>query len=486
MDLAALAAAVRRSWWLIALVALICVAAAAAYTAQQPRTYASHTQLFVAAQAPRTDLQDTYQGGLFTTGRVQSYARIASSPIVTEPVIRELGLNTTPVALGRKITAVAPPETVLVDITVKDGTADGAQRIARSVAGKFATAIQSLERPEPKRKGDPPVRLSVSLPATHPTGPITPRTTVNLVAGMVLGLMLGLAAAALRARVDTRVTGPARLPSVPGAVLLGSVPVDPDASMTPVVSLRMTDPSRAEALRRLRTNLRFLDPDAPPRTIVVTSATEGEGKTTIAIGLAMALADAGTDVVLVEGDLRTPALAERLGLLPTEGVAGHLISSTPVDELLQGWPAGTGGGRLRVLAAGAVPPNPSELLGSGRMRDLLTTLKEHAEIVIVDAPALLPVTDAAVLASQCDGVVVVARMGRVTGPQMARAIQALGHVHARVLGFVANGVARRRDADQEPEPPIWEQLPPVSRNGTGSGDEREPRTTTRTPSGAAW
>ena len=473
MDLVSLGAAIRRSWWLIALVAVICVGAAAAYTTQQQPTYASHTQLFVAAQAPRSDLQDTYQGGLFTTGRVQSYARIASSPIVTTPVIEELGLRTTPTALGKRITAIAPPETVLVDITVKDSTAEGAQRIARSVAGKFATAIQSLERPAPNRKGNPPVRLSVSLPATHPSGRIAPRTTVNLVAGMALGLLLGLAAALLRARVDTRITSAARLPSVPGAVLLGTLPVDPDAVAGPVVSLRNTDPARAEALRRLRTNLRFLDPDDPPRTIVITSATEGEGRTTVAIGLAMALADAGTDVVLIEGDLRAPVFGERLGLLPTEGVAGHLVGSTPVDEQLQGWPAGSSGGRLRVLTAGTVPPNPSELLGSGRMRELLVTLKEHADIVIIDAPALLPVTDAAVLASQCDGVVVVARMGRVTQPQMARALQALGHVHARVLGFVANA-APKADGDER-QPAAWD-LPPVSLNGHGTGS--------RTPSGA--
>ncbi|HWH93631.1 MAG TPA: polysaccharide biosynthesis tyrosine autokinase [Baekduia sp.] len=471
MDLRDLRNAIRQSWWLIALVTVLCTGAAAAYSARTPATYASHTQLFVAAQAPRrTDLQATYQGGLFTTQRVQSYARIASSPLVTAPVVRRLKLDDTPTGLSKRIAASAPPDTVLVDITVTDTSADRAQRVASAVAWQFAKTVEQLERPT--RSSDPPVRLSPSLPATHPSRPIAPRTKLNIAGGAVLGLLLSLLAAFVRWRLDTSITVPSELPSGPGAALLGAVPFDRDAEDMPAVGLRKATLARAEALRQLRTNLRFVDPDRPPATILVTSASAGEGKTTTAVGLAMAMADAGVSVILVEGDLRQPSLTEHLGLMRTQGVCGYLVESKPVDDLLVGWPAGMQGGSLRILPAGPVPPNPSELLGSQRMKDLLAELRSRCDIVLIDAPPVLPVADATVLAPEADGVLMVARMGGVTKPQLTRALQALERVHARVLGFVANAVP---ESSRDYGPGSWgplpappPELPPVSTNGTAS------------------
>jgi succinoglycan biosynthesis transport protein ExoP len=468
MDLHDLIKLLRRSWWLVAAVTVVCVAAAAFATTQSSKTYASHIELFVAAQAPRSDLQATYQGGLFTTQRVASYARLASSPLVTGPVVRELGLKESPTDLGKDVSAVAPPETVLIDITVKSGTAAGAQRIASSLAKHFIEAVERLERPS--ERSTSPVRLDVSLPATLPAKPVAPRPVLNLLAGLVLGLLLGLSAAFVRSRLDTRISAPSELPAGAGTALLGTVPLDRAVQAVPAVGLRKATPARAEALRRLRTNLRFIDPDHPPRTIVLSAATPGEGTTTTAAGLAMAMADAGVRVILVEGDLRTPRLSEHLGLLRNEGVSGLLVAPRPVDELLQGWPAGMDGGALHVLQAGQVPPNPSELLGSQRMKALLAQLRERCDIVLVDAPPLLPVSDAALLATEADGVLLVARMGQVTRPELRRALQALARVHARVLGVVANGVPA---GDRDDDPGFWEPAtapPPmtVSSNGTGA------------------
>jgi capsular exopolysaccharide synthesis family protein len=211
------------------------------------------------------------------------------------------------------------------------------------------------------------------------------------------------------------------------------------AGRTPAQALiTQQDPMAAasEAFRVLRTNLQFLGLDKPIRSILVTSGTPGEGKSTIAANLAVAFAQTGASVCLIDGDLRRPMVAKLFGLDNWTGLTSALIGQAGLDTALR--PTAVPG--LSVMTSGPIPPNPAELLGSGRMAKLIQELSERFEMVLVDTPPVLAVTDAAVLAPKVDGVLMVARAGQVARQQVARAKEALEAVKANVLGVVLDGV----------------------------------------------
>lgn len=197
----------------------------------------------------------------------------------------------------------------------------------------------------------------------------------------------------------------------------------------------------SEAFRVLRTNLQFMGLDRPLRVIAVTSATPGEGKTTIVANLAVTFAQTGAKVCLVDADLRLPTVAKVFGLTNWAGLTTGLVNQGGLDEYLQE----TAIPGLTVLASGPVPPNPAELLGSGRMAKLLADLRSRFDVVLVDTPPVLAVTDAAVVAPRVDGMLLVVRTGRVARQQVLHARQALEAVKANVLGVVLGGMEARRN-----------------------------------------
>lgn len=205
-----------------------------------------------------------------------------------------------------------------------------------------------------------------------------------------------------------------------------------------VVTQREPASLAAEAFRVLRTNLQFLGLDEPLRSMVVTSAAPGEGKSTTVANLGVTFAQAGTRVCLVDADLRRPMLAKLLGLENWTGLTTALIGQSPLEECVKKTPVEG----LWLLPSGPVPPNPAELLGSERMAGLLERLKAEYDLVLIDSPPVLAVTDAAVLAPRTDGVVLVIRAGQTDRRAVQRARTALETVHARVLGAVLGGVAQ--------------------------------------------
>jgi non-specific protein-tyrosine kinase len=265
---------------------------------------------------------------------------------------------------------------------------------------------------------------------------VSPRKHLDVALGILTGLALGVALAVLRELSDTSVKRVEDTVRVCGVPNLAVVPYDSAAAKSPLVTQARNQTARAEAFRTLRTNLQFVDLDQPPRSVVVTSAVAGEGKSTSACNLAITLAQAGIRVALVEGDLRRPRVADYMGVEPSVGLTSVLIGRATLAQALQPW----ADPRLAVLASGPIPPNPAELLGSGHMIALLRELQSQADVVVVDAPPLLPVTDAAVLSRVTDGAVLVVRAGRTKRDQLASAVSALRTVDARLLGTVLNMV----------------------------------------------
>jgi capsular exopolysaccharide synthesis family protein len=206
----------------------------------------------------------------------------------------------------------------------------------------------------------------------------------------------------------------------------------------------------AEAFRMLRTRLRYFATDRELRSLVVTSAVRGEGKSTVARNLASTVTASGSRVLLVEADLHGPTLARDLGLRPAPGLAEALRAGSPVEEAIQPIPVedrsnGELPGRsLDVLVAGATPPNPSELLESGDMADLLRGLADRYELIIIDTPAAAVLADAIPLMKLADGVIVVGELGRTTLDDAIQLREQLETFDLPVLGVVANRIRGNR------------------------------------------
>lgn len=429
MDLRAYLEVLRaRKWLLLACVVLSTLVATGVSFLKEP-VYAARATLFVSA-GTEGDVGTAFTGAQFTAQRVQSYTRVVTSPLVTRHVVEQLGLPDDPEALGARISAQAPPGQVVLDVTVTDGDPAQAVAIVNAVALRFTTVVSELERAD--RAGDPLVKVTLIEPASG-APQVAPRRTVDVALGLLGGLLVGVAFSVVREALDTSIRSTEGLREF-GLSPLASISKDSRASRQPLVVQVDPHSSRAESFRQLRTNLQFANVDDPPKSLLVTSSIPGEGKSTTAVNLALTLAEGGTRVVLIEGDLRRPKVGEYLGLEGAVGLTDVLVGRVDIDDAVQHWGPS---GRLEVLLAGPQPPNPAELLGSHHMRQLLERLEERA-LVVVDAPPLLPVTDAAVLSNAVDGVIVVVAAGKTRNNQLKQSMENLRQAGAVVLGAVYN------------------------------------------------
>jgi capsular exopolysaccharide synthesis family protein len=422
----------RKSWWMAALAVAIALGVATIITIRTPPQYATSTTFFI--NTPNTGVTDAYQGGLFSQQRVKSYANLLTGDRLAEAIANLDGLNLTPAEVSRRITARAVPDTVLLEATVTDGSTDRSKLIADELAVQFKALVESLETPP----GRPTSAVKVEVVAGPQLNdvPVAPRPMRNLGLAALLGLLAGAAGAVLREVLDTTVKSGETLQGLAGAPLLAAVPFDPEAKEEPSMVAAEGHSARAEALRQLRTNLQYVDADRPVKTLVMTSAVPGEGKSSTTCGLAVLFAEAGQRVLIIDSDLRRPRIADYLGLEGGVGLTTVLVGKASVDDVLQRF-----GTDLWVLPSGFLPPNPSELLGSQHMADLLDELREKFDVIIVDCPPLLPVTDAAVVAARADGALLLSRARKTTSAQVTTAVQALRSVDARLLGCVLNMVA---------------------------------------------
>lgn len=418
--------ALRRHWVSVCAFSLMGLLVGATFSLLVKPVYTSHTQLFVAIQSSGT-VSELQQGNSFSTARVQSYVRTVTTPVVLQPVIDQLGLGTTPASLAEQIEAGAEPNTVLISISASDESPVLAAAIAQAVSESLVTAVNGLE-------GDSPVKLSVVTPAVAPAEASFPNTPLNLLVGLVLGAAVGVGYSLLRSATDTKIRGESDLERISTSPILGGITFDQDAAKRPLLTQSAPQSPRAESFRQIRTNLQFANIRNESKTILVTSSLAGEGKSTTATNMAIALAQDGKRVVLVDADLRRPSVATYLGLEGSAGLTTALIGSADVQGLLQPW----GTDALYVLTSGQIPPNPSELLGSEAMRELLLKLEAEFDAIVIDVPPLIPVTDAAVLARYVGGVVLVVGAGKAKSPDVQKSLNSLKLVDSSVLGIVVN------------------------------------------------
>lgn len=422
---------VRRNWKIIIAFTLTGLATGGLATLLIKPTYMAEAQLFVSIQGTGS-VSELQQGNTFGQARVQSYVKTVTTPIVLQPAIDSLGLELTAEELAGKVKATTDPNTVLINISVTDNSPVQAAAIARAVSDSLIQAVEKLEKPVESQTT--PVKLSTVTPAVAPAAPFAPNTRLNLLLGFLLGLAGGVGAAILRSMLDTRVRGEADVRQLSDAPLLGGIAYDSEAVKRPLLTQAPLQGPRAESFRQLRTNMQFAKISGTANSVLITSSVPGEGKSTTGINLAIALAQAGQSVCLVDADLRRPMVHEYLRLEGSAGLTTAIVGSAEVTDLLQPW----GDDNLFVLTSGQIPPNPSELLGSQQMRHVLDRLESMFDTVIIDAPPLLPVTDAAVLSQHVGGVVLVVGSQRTKQTELAKSISALEMVDSRLMGLVLN------------------------------------------------
>jgi len=489
----------RRWWWIVLVGALAAAALAYLVSAAMTPIYQAHLTLLI-EEGQGTGASD-YNDILAAERRTRTFSRLVAQRPVLEETIRRLSLRVTPEELATAIDVTPIRDTQLVTLAVSDPSPARAAAIANTVAQVFIEQTQQrqaeiagpgadqvqqnidaiqkqideanariAELQAQPNAGDPAVqqeirnlqtqlaqftethsalieaqqrilasaasgpRIRVTADAVPPESPVRPRTTLNTALGGVLGALLGLGVVLVLVYLDDTVKDAEDVRRLTGRPALGWIP----RFRGPVGIALVTAPRSpvSEGYRSLRTNLQFATLGQEVRSILVTSARPRDGKTTTVVNLGAVLAQGGQQVIVVDGDLRRPQLHATLGSIPNRvGLTNLLLTEDAVDlsAVLQE----TDVPGLRVLTTGPLPPNPTDVLDSPRMHDLIAVLEGMADIVLIDAPPV-PVSDALVLAGMVDRVLLVAYSGRTRSAELARAVEELTRAGTPLLGVLLN------------------------------------------------
>lgn len=449
MELAHYLRIFRAHWLGVVLLTVAGIVVAFAWTAIQPRVYSADSTAIIQADtgASGNDLGMASLANVVAQGKVKTYVDLGTSRSVAERVIDELALDTSPEALVGSVSVSNPLDTVNLRVTASASTPEAARDLAEGWVRAMSLEVNSLETGDIDTRGA--TYLTPVDSARLPSSPSSPNVRLALAIGGLIGLVGGIAYAILRYTLDRRIRSVDGVEQATGVAVVGTIPVEKtftaDNRLIPFDGGNSRNSSNAhlfgiaESMRELRTNIQFMDVDHPPRVIVLTSPLPGDGKSTTASNLAITLAANGQRTILIDGDLRRPMVSTVFNLPAGAGLSDVLAGRAELADVAQ--PIGQNR-NLVVVGAGKIPPNPSEVLGSERMRELLAALSQQAT-VIIDAPPLIPVTDAAVLANRADGAIVVTTVGKTTFEVLGKALGNLERAGARALGIVLNRVPRK-------------------------------------------
>ncbi|MEN2512971.1 polysaccharide biosynthesis tyrosine autokinase [Gordonia polyisoprenivorans] len=431
--------AVRRGWWIVLACGIVVALCGFGYSMLQSPVYRATAAVYVTSGS-EASAQTAYQGSLASQQRVASYAELASSDEVIDRAISQGNLGMSRDEVREALQTSAKPDTVMLNISADAGSSEKAAQIANAVADSLSGYVATLE--SPAAGGQPLAKVTPVTHAESKTQAVSPKPVRDTLLAFLIGIVLGLIVLFVKNRFDRTVTSTADLEDIGSSLIFGSLPFSADLRDTSLVPFNKGASALAEAFRMVRTNLAFANVDDPVRAILITSGGAAEGKTTTAVNLARCLAEAGKTVILVDADLRRPAVATALEINPHVGLTDYLGGEGSIMEFVQ--PSGTE--RLSILAAGSVPPNPAELVGSRRAADGIAELRERFDFVIIDSPPVLPVTDAVVMSQWVDCVALVVRSGKTLAPDLRAVTSQFEVAGVALLGFVLNGVRRGTSA----------------------------------------
>ncbi|MFV0451001.1 MAG: polysaccharide biosynthesis tyrosine autokinase [Propioniciclava sp.] len=358
--------------------------------------------------------------------QAETFAALANGPTVLEPVAESLGVS----SVEGVVNAWTAGTTAAVVVTATSSDPTYAQDVAAATADQILIAVEEFSPPGSTET----VAAKITKPAGLPGAPSSPNLFRGLPVILLIGAAVALGQAFLRAALDNSVERAEDVARATKHPVIGEIPYDRSGAAHANSGGRSVQAFalRSEAYRRLRTNLQFLMLTSDSHTVVVTSSIPGEGKTETSAHMAETMAETGSRVLLVDCDLRRPQVAKHYDLDNAVGLTSALLHGTPVADLVQNVDG------LDVLTSGPVPPNPSELLGSVAMKQILATASKDYDLIMLDTPPLLPVTDGTILAQQAGGAMVIADVSRVKRGQLKQAMGSLDAVDAPVFGVVLN------------------------------------------------
>ena len=430
MEAARLFAILRRWWWLLLLG--VAVGGGASYVVSKAMTpiYRSSTTLLV--NQTQTPGVIAYNDILTSERLTTTYRELVTKRPVLEEVIYRLGQPEDVETLRDMVSVSVIRDTQLLRLSVESDDPIQATILANGTAQAF---IDQNDITDLTRTGS----VSVVEPATVPTIPVKPQVTLNMVLGLIAGLVAAAGLVLLMEYLDDTVKSEQDAERMAGLTTLGMVArFGRRKSRQPVSGYGSRSPA-AEAYRAIRTSVQFATMDRPGQVLLVTSPNAGDGKSTTAANLAVTMASAGKRVVLVDADLRKPSLHQVFNLENRVGLTSALLSGNGMRSCIM--PSGFD--NLSVLTSGPLPPNPSELLSSSRMRGLMEAMRREADVVILDSPPALVVTDATLLAALADATILVAEAGRTRSAALRRAVDGLSRATDRLLGVILNKMSRR-------------------------------------------
>lgn len=409
-----------RRKWVVAATFAIFVVLGAVISVALPKIYTA-TSTLVVVQKENSATFDAVQAAQVTA---RTYSDIVSAPAIANQVAKQLGHGETGDSVSAAVSVSPVSETQLLKIAAEDRSPAKAQLLANTYA---TTVIEYI-----RQNVGPTVGANVALAsaATRPSAPTRPRPALYVLVAAILGLCFGAAAAFLAERLDTRLRSAEEVRERFDELILARMP---RRGRTPA-SMNAFN----EAFGLLRTNLSFASPDHPPKVIAVTSAREGEGKTTCVAQMAAAMAEVDSRVVAVDADFRRPMLQRAImpgrGEPLRPGLSNHLLGNCSLEEIVHS----TDTEGVELVPTGPVPASPAAFLESDRLQPALRGLAENADIVLIDCPPMSAGADAAVLAGRVDGVIVVVDLSRADERSVRDVVRQLKTVHALVLGFVLN------------------------------------------------
>ena len=436
MELSEYGRAIARGWLIVLLCLMAGVAVAWGITERTTPVYQSTVKFYVVS--PPATGQSSLQSLELSRGRIASYASLVKSDKFVEKLVSSSSTDLSAADIAQSVSASADQDTLMLTVVVSLPDQAKALEIARKIVAGLNTALDDVEAGRTQSGGGQTV-LNVVAGPTDDTDPVSPRLSLNLGLGALLGLGAGIAITVARRMTDHTLRTPEEVEDASGLPLLARVPASTQARQLSGILERRRTSLLDEAARRLRTNMEHLSALPASGVVLISSARAGEGKTTVALMLARAWAEAGEKVLLVETDLRFPRLESELKLGNALGLADVLAGRAGLPGVIQK----TASDGLHVVAAGSVPGNPTELLGSPAMAAALGEMRGTYSRVILDAPAMQPFSDAAVLAVQADSTVLVVRYQKVTRELLGASLRNLELVKGAVAGAVLNALPLR-------------------------------------------
>jgi polysaccharide biosynthesis transport protein len=501
-----------RQWWWVLIIAPV-IAGATAFLISSTMTPIYQAQATTLIEHPVADgMSSDLQSIQAAERRTQTLSRLVTTSSVLEPVIEEMNLERSVEEFREDISVSPVRETQLVEISVSDPDPEYAAELANGVAEQFAAYVREIQSPSDVASDDDFVALIEEIderiaateaeldgldeddeaaiglesslvqlqqarvaldsaqgvttasggtvgsvvrvvePAAAPSSPISPRTMLNTALALFLGLLVGAGLIVGLSYIDDNVKTVQDLRSLVDRPVLGVIPTAEVPEH--LEGLHAGSSMSGEIFRGLRTNLQFMMVDREVKSIAVSSVGPGEGKTTVAANLAIVLAQGGQRVILVDADMRRPRIQTMFHRVRNDRGLANLLLQSPavIEDFVQS----TAINNLKVLTTGPLPPNPPDLLGSARMKALVSALEETADIVIFDGPPVA-ISESLLLASLADGVLFVVRAGKNRTGEIVQGVESFAQTGIPVLGVVLNGVPKDSQAAHR----VYQQYYPI-------------------------